>query len=77
MTDQDLRTMIRDSIARHAGVPAGRMAGVAPDPISAFHAHVSHLRLPLLRGSDDDDGACIIEPAVRCNHCGYCQSLGH
>ena len=20
------------------------------------------------------DGACLIEPAVRCTHCGYCQS---
>jgi hypothetical protein len=72
MTDQDLRAMIRDSIVRHAG-GAGR---TAPDPASAFSAHVSHLRLPVVRGADDD-GACIIEPAVRCNHCGFCQSLGH
>jgi hypothetical protein len=71
MTDQELRAMIRDSIARHAGSPRR-----SPDPVSAFNAHVSHARLPLLRGADDD-GACIIEPAVRCNHCGYCQSLGH
>ena len=64
--------MIRDSIARHASGP-GR---AAPDPVSAFGGHVSHLRLPVVRGADDD-GACIIEPAVRCNHCGFCQSLGH
>jgi hypothetical protein len=64
--------MIRDSIVRHAG-GAG---SAAPDPVSAFSAHVSHLRLPVVRGADDD-GACIIEPAVRCNHCGFCQSLGH
>ena len=69
--------MIRDSIARHAGgLPPARQPLGAPDPVSAFSAHVSHLRLPLVRGADDD-GACIIEPAVRCNHCGYCQSLGH
>ena len=70
MTDSELRDMIRDSIARHGGAPR------PPDPVSAFQAHVSHLRLPLVRGGDDD-GNCIIEPAVRCNHCGYCQSLGH
>ena len=70
MTDQELRAMIRDSIARQTGAPA------APDPAAAFTAHVSHLRLPLVR-SGDDDGACIIEPTVRCTHCGYCQSLGH
>ena len=23
------------------------------------------------------DGPCLIEPAVLCNHCGYCQSYGH
>ena len=65
--------MIRDSIARHSGGPR---PGDAPDPAAAFSAHVSHLRLPIARGGDED-GACIIEPAVRCNHCGYCQSLGH
>jgi hypothetical protein len=70
MTDQELRAMIRNSIARHA---AGSRE---PEPKAAFSAHVSHLRLPLVRGSDED-GACLIEPAVRCNHCGYCQSLGH
>jgi hypothetical protein len=31
---------------------------------------------PLSRGGDGD-GACLIEPTVRCNHCGYCQSYGH
>ena len=71
MNDQELRAMIRDSIARHAGGPR-----TAPDPAAAFNAHVSHLRLPILRGADDD-GQCIIEPSVRCNHCGFCQSLGH
>jgi hypothetical protein len=70
MTDQELRAMIRDAIARQIGV-----ARVAPDPAAAFSDHVSHLRLALDPGGDE--GACIIEPAVRCTHCGYCQSLGH
>ena len=38
--------------------------------------HGAFVRLPLLSGGDDD-GACLIEPSVRCNHCGYCQSFGH
>jgi len=66
--------MVRDSIARHGG--GGQRPAGAPDPAAAFSAHVSHLRLPILRGGDDD-GACIIEPAVRCNHCGFCLSYGH
>jgi hypothetical protein len=77
MTDQVLRAMIRDSIARHSGGSgAARPSGDASDPVVAFSAHVSHLRLALIR-SGDDDGACIIEPAVRCNHCGFCVSYGH
>jgi hypothetical protein len=77
MTDRELREMIRDSIARQTGAaaPAARTGG-GPDPAAMFAAHASHLRLPLARGGDDD-GACIIEPAVRCTHCGFCLSLGH
>jgi hypothetical protein len=63
--------MIRESIARHTGAVIG---SGTPDPPPTLHP--SHLRFTLLR-SGDDDGACLIEPAVRCNHCGYCQSYGH
>lgn len=75
MTDEQLRAMIRDSIAKHLGAPGPR------EPLrSSFDerigSHASHGMLPLLRGGDGD-GACIIEPSVRCNHCGYCQSFGH
>jgi hypothetical protein len=77
MTDDELRTMIRESIARH-GTAGGhqRSPRGGPDAAAAFAAPASHLRLPLVRGADDD-GACIIEPAVRCNHCGFCLSYGH
>jgi hypothetical protein len=75
MNEHELREMIRASIARHLG------AGAPTEPVesnsgAAFRGqHASHLRLPLVSG--DEDGACVIEPAVRCNHCGYCLSLGH
>ena len=63
--------MIRESIARHLS------SGPPPaDPQPGYLAHAAFVRLPLVRGGDDD-GACLIEPAVRCNHCGYCQSFGH
>ena len=70
--------MIRESMARHAGVSTGvhPSSDPGPDAASAFSAHVSHLRLQFPRGGDDD-GACLIEPAVRCTHCGFCQSYGH
>jgi hypothetical protein len=70
ISDQDLRALVRDSIARHAGHAA------PPPPRVGFEtAHVSHDRF--LRLTPTEDGQCVIEPAVRCNHCGYCQSYGH
>jgi hypothetical protein len=74
VNEQELRDMIRASIASHLEAP--RPAPTAPDPASAFRAQISHLRFALAQGGDGD-GACLIEPAVRCTHCGYCQSYGH
>ena len=72
MTDQELRELVRDAVARRAGREA-----VTPRGESLGHGrHASQGLLPLMRGSDGD-GACLIEPTVRCNHCGYCLSYGH
>jgi hypothetical protein len=38
--------------------------------------HPSH-GLFVLPAGGDSDGPCLIEPAVMCNHCGYCKSYGH
>lgn len=64
--------MIRESIARHLGDSASAPAGSHQE----LAANAAFLRLPLVRGADDD-GMCIIEPSVPCTHCGYCQSFGH
>ncbi|HET9832342.1 MAG TPA: hypothetical protein VFP91_11550, partial [Vicinamibacterales bacterium] len=62
--------LVRDSIARHTGHAA------APPVTAGLEAsHASHGRF--LRLAPTEDSQCIIEPAVRCNHCGYCQSYGH
>lgn len=71
MNEEQLRAMIRESIARHQGGQA-LAAPVAPSPVT-FQAHASHFRYTL----PDSGGPCLIEPAVACNHCGYCQSHGH
>ena len=73
MNEQELRTLVRAALAQHAG------RGAAPPQPPAFQGarqHPSHA-LFLLPVGADTDGACIIEPAVQCNHCGYCKSLGH
>jgi hypothetical protein len=71
MTEDELRRIVRDAVARHLGAPAEAVG--RPQPL---RWHPSHLRLPVASG-DELDGPCLIEPAVRCNHCGFCQSLGH
>jgi hypothetical protein len=72
ISDEELRAMVRDAIARQSrgNAPA------PPQPALLFTRHVSHGKLSLVTGGDPD-GRCLIEPAVACNHCGYCQSLGH
>jgi hypothetical protein len=70
MTEQELRALVRTAIARvHVTAPL--------EPSHPSHAsHPSHLTLAVLSGADIE-GPCIIEPAVMCNHCGYCKSMGH
>jgi hypothetical protein len=71
VSDQDLRQLVREAIARHTG-PAPSEARSAE---SKGDARLSFGRFLAL--APTEDGQCIIEPAVRCNHCGYCQSYGH
>ena len=73
MTEQELRALVRAAISkqeRHT-VPLPSAA-----PFQTIPQHVSHGLFVLPAGADTD-GPCLIEPAVPCNHCGYCKSLGH
>jgi hypothetical protein len=74
MTEQELRALVRDAIARHAGLAAG--APVETSLTTAARLHPSHGMLTVAAGADVE-GPCLIEPAVMCNHCGYCKSYGH
>lgn len=78
MTDDELRAMVRQAIARVQGGTLVPTPSSHPShPSHPLHlSHPSHLTLTVPSGSDAD-GPCIIEPAVMCNHCGYCKSLGH
>ncbi len=82
MTDQELRALVRDAVRRHLGPRAaatalppspGPAAGDARAPFPA-PGHSSHaLYLSVVNSGD----ACVIEPAVQCDHCRYCKSHGH
>jgi len=75
ISEAELRDMIRDAIARQRPI-ADRTAGVHLDAVAAGHqaGHASHALFATVASGDGD---CIIEPTVRCNHCGYCKSYGH
>ena len=69
MHDDDLRRLIRDAIARHLGT--------SPPPApGTWKQHLSHGRFVFLAPTEPD-APCVVEPEVRCHHCGFCQSYGH
>jgi len=83
MNEQEVRALVREAIERHLGRPEPGARGEGrpapyPLPLAPYPSpHPSHILLKVLQGSEVDDGMCVIEPAVRCNHCGFCQSYGH
>lgn len=77
MTEQEIRALVRDAIARKAGASHLSHPGADPSHLrTVASSHPSHQLFTLPIGMDSD-GPCIIEPAVQCNHCGYCKSYGH
>jgi hypothetical protein len=72
MTEQELRLLVREAIKFHVG---GREADKSGDvPVTLHRQHASHTMFAL---PAEPGGACVIEPAVPCNHCGFCRSYGH
>jgi hypothetical protein len=80
VTEQELRILVRDAIARHAAgarsTPRAEDGLMATPPPAIMRQHPSHGLFAVPAGADTD-GPCVIEPAVACNHCGYCKSYGH
>ncbi len=80
MNDDELRSLIRTAIRKH-------MSASAPEPPrelrrdAAFGGgpeatvSISFGQYQLERSQDDT--SCLIEPAVQCNHCGFCKCHGH
>jgi hypothetical protein len=85
VTDDEIRALVRVAIRKHLGAPAfAPGASADPPAISASPAvlppqppfiPIAFSRYALPRA--EDDTMCIIEPAMNCNHCGYCQCHGH
>ena len=74
MNEDAVRSLVREAIAKQLSPAAGdEPLQFAPVPRLPLASHASHFRYAL-PGSGE---ACLIEPTVQCNHCGYCQSHGH
>lgn len=71
MTDQELRTLVRDAIAKQLGKPGPAWRAEARE---GGRQLLSYMQFAVPSGPE---GSCVIEPSVMCNHCGYCKSYGH
>lgn len=73
MTDDELRTLVREAIARHLGSSGGPHPPVSSS--TGPRTEISFARFTFADATTD--GPCLIEPGVRCTHCGFCQTYGH
>ena len=81
MNDDELRALIRAAIQRHMGDV--RLRSRAEGRVSASSRRfrrsevvsISFGQYRLERAAGDT--SCLIEPAVQCNHCGFCKCHGH
>jgi hypothetical protein len=81
VTDDEIRGLVRLAIQKHLSAPARpQTVELRRTPAEAASGReggsaISFGRYALPRA--EDDTMCLIEPAVKCNHCGYCQCHGH
>jgi hypothetical protein len=85
MHEDELRAMVRDAVARHLGSDGRDGSPSRPSPHESrrcaadappWTSHLSHGRFVFLAPTDPD-APCVVEPQVRCHHCGFCQSYGN
>lgn len=78
MNDDELRLLIRSAIQKHLGAGGG-LSAVPSAPVAEPRRDnvvtMSFGQYRLERAADDT--MCLIEPAVQCNHCGFCKCHGH
>ena len=88
MTEQELRAIVRDAVARRLGqslVPGSgsrvreesRVPGPADDRRSTIDDRRRDVSHAVYLSLVNIGGECVIEPSVPCNHCNYCKSHGH
>ena len=85
MTEEQVRALVRDALARHLGTSRTNAAmtdgssgaqALAKGTTSRPSPHIAHGRFVFLAPAEPD-APCVVEPQVKCHHCGFCQSYGH
>jgi hypothetical protein len=81
MNEDELRALIRTAVEKHLGSAGpesasaralpGELRRDADGPLVSIAFGQYHLERAA------GDSSCLIEPAVRCNHCGFCKCHGH
>jgi hypothetical protein len=79
MNDDELRSLIRAAIHKHMST-SEPSASARPESgelrrDSGPQVSLSFAQYQLDRPAGDT--SCLIEPAVQCNHCGFCKCHGH
>ena len=91
MTDEQLKALVRDAVARHLGTGTAssgpdRSASCDHDRFGCDEQTAAAAASPAWREHPshhvyvtvvNTTEACVIEPSVTCNHCNYCKSHGH
>ena len=78
MTEQELRALVRDAVARHLGqAPPQPVVGAVVSRSSELITSDSHPSHGIYLTLVNTGGECVIEPNVTCSHCNYCKSHGH
>jgi hypothetical protein len=73
MTEQELRALVRDAVARRLGQDVAHRSSIVQGASSGDPGPSHAVYLSLVNVG----GECVIEPSVPCNHCNYCKSHGH
>jgi len=77
MNEDELRALIRQAVEKHLGAGhepvSTKLAGNRASEVGEVSISFGQYRLE--RAADEN--MCLIEPAVRCNHCGFCKCHGH
>lgn len=79
MNEQELRAIVRAAVARHLHpeTPCAPASPLPHRPIASLPHSQEHASHVLYQGLVTVSDACVIEPAVSCDHCGYCKSQGY